>query len=131
MIQKFFYINFLFIFAYQIIKNKKMGRKITNLSVKNFYDRKDFSLSNTSVKVCENGYVFLKLFGNVIAGHDYLGTWITDAGWPTKTTIERLNGLRDVKISTKKGHLYLNEEKWDGEKVYIDYNNFNFISIKK
>lgn len=131
MIQDFFYIKYLFIFAYQINKNEKM-KKITDLAVKNFYNKNSFSLSNTSVEVTSSGFVYLKLFGNTIAGSDYSGIWITDAGWHTKTTFERLKGLNDVRIHTKKGQVYLNDEKWDGEKVYIDYNNgIKFINLRK
>jgi hypothetical protein len=43
-----------------------------------------------------------------------------------------LKGLNDVRIHTKKGQVYLNDEKWDGEKVYIDYNNgIKFINLRK
>ena len=95
-------------------------RTITSKAVQAFYNRTKFNLSNTSVEVDDNGHVFYKLHGNTIAGIDYKGIWITDAGWPTRTTFERLNGLDNIRIHTKKGQVYLNDEKWDGEKVYID-----------
>lgn len=94
-------------------------RQITSKAVQAFYNRKNFTLSNTSVEV-EDGVVKLKLHGNTIAGIDHNGTWITDAGWPTRTTFERLKGLDDVSIYTKRGQVYLNDEEWDGEKVYIN-----------
>ena len=97
-----------------------MSRKITEEAVNAFYNNRRFNKSNMSVEVTNGGRVFLKLHGNTIAGKDYDGTWITDAGWPTRTTFERLNGLNDVSIYTKKGQVYLNGEEWDGEKVYID-----------
>jgi len=97
-----------------------MSRKITQESVAAFYNKVKFYKSNMSVEITEEGQTLLKLFGNTIAGKDYKGVWITDAGWPTRTTFERLNGLNDVSIYTKKGQTYLNGEKWDGKKVYID-----------
>ena len=97
-----------------------MSRKITEESLQNFYLRKKFNKSNMSVEITDEGFPLLKLHGNPIAGKDYDGTWITDAGWPTRTTFERLNGLNDVRVNTKKGQVYLNGEEWDGKKVYIN-----------
>ena len=96
-----------------------MSRKITEEAVNAFYNRQKFNKSNMSVDI-EDGVVELKLHGNTIAGMDHMGVWITDAGWPTRTTFERLNGLNDVRVNTKKGQTYLNGEEWDGEKVYIN-----------
>ena len=97
-----------------------MSRKITQEAVSAFYNRRKFNKSNMSVEITDNGHVLLKLHGNTIAGIDHDGTWITDAGWPTRTTFERLQGLDDVSIYTKKGQVYLNDQEWDGEKVYIE-----------
>ena len=97
-----------------------MSRKITQESVQAFYNRRKFNKSNMSVEKTDEGFTLLKLHGNTIAGRDYEGTWITDAGWPTRTTFERLNGLDDVRVNTKKGQVYLNGEEWDGKKVYIN-----------
>jgi hypothetical protein len=97
-----------------------MSRKITEESLQNFYLRKKFNKSNMSVEITSEGFTLLKLHGNTIAGKDYEGTWITDAGWPTRTTFERLNGFDNIRVNTKKGQVYLNGEEWDGEKVYIN-----------
>ena len=97
-----------------------MSRKITEQAVQSFYNREKFNKSNMSVEITDDGRTLLKLHGNTIAGMDNGGVWITDAGWPTRTTFERLNGLDDVYVNTKKGQTYLNGEEWDGEKVYID-----------
>jgi hypothetical protein len=97
-----------------------MSRKITQESVQNFYNRVKFNKSNMSVQIEDDGYPLLKLHGNTIAGMDRMGVWITDAGWATRTTFERLNGLDNVRVNTKKGQVYLNGEEWDGEKVYIN-----------
>jgi hypothetical protein len=97
-----------------------MSRKITEESIQNFYNRAKFNKSNMSVEITDEGFPLLKLHGNTIAGMDRMGVWITDAGWPTRTTFERLNGLDNVRVNTKKGQTYLNGEEWDGEKVYIN-----------
>lgn len=54
--------------------------------------------------------------GNVIAcrGDDGVIS-ITDSGWPTVTTKDRLNGIPGVSISQKKGVWYLNGAQWDGK----------------
>ena len=96
-----------------------MSRKITQEAVQSFYNREKFNKSNMSVEI-ETSQVVMKLHGNTIAGTDYKGTWITDAGWPTRTTFERLNGLDDVRVNTKKGQTYLNGQEWDGSKTYIE-----------
>jgi hypothetical protein len=98
-----------------------MSRKITEQSVRAFYNREKFNKSNMSVEISDSGHPLLKLHGNTIAGMDHIGVWITDAGWPTRTTFERLNGLDNIRINTKKGQAYLNGEEWDGEKVYINW----------
>lgn len=97
-----------------------MSRKITEESVRAFYNRTRFNKSNMSVEIQDSGHPVLKLHGNTIAGMDHKGVWITDAGWPTRTTFERLNGLDNIRINTKKGRTYLNGEEWDGEKLYIN-----------
>ena len=97
-----------------------MSRKITQESVRAFHTSQKFNKSNMSVEITEDGQTLLKLHGNTIAGRDADGVWITDAGWPTRTTFERLNGFDDVYVNTKKGQTYLNGEEWDGKKVYID-----------
>jgi hypothetical protein len=101
-----------------------MSRKITQEAVSAFYNNRKFNKSNMSVEITDDGQTLLKLHGNTIAGTDYKGTWITDAGWPTRTTFERLNGLYDVRVNTKKGQTYLNGFPWDGSKTYIKTTQF-------
>lgn len=62
----------------------------------------------------------LFLYGNAIAEWRDDGLYITNAGWPTNTTKERLNGLRGVSINQSKGEWYLNGHKWDGAWVKVD-----------
>jgi hypothetical protein len=46
--------------------------------------------------------------------------WISNAGWDSKTTKERLNELPGVNIRQSKGVWYLNNLQWDGTPIYID-----------
>lgn len=45
---------------------------------------------------------------------------ITNAGWFSNTTKERLSALPGVHISQKKGEWYLNDELWDGKPTVIE-----------
>lgn len=60
------------------------------------------------------------LHGNKIAEYRDGSLYITNAGWPTVTTKERLNGLHGVSINQKAGVWYLNGYKWNGEWVQVD-----------
>jgi len=57
----------------------------------------------------------LYLFDNLIAEHRADGLHISNAGWFSKTTKERLNGLTGVSISQSRGKWYLNGKEWDGD----------------
>lgn len=96
-------------------------RKITKESIDAFLNAKKFKKSNTEVRVLPNVTVLI-LFDNEIAYkyNDPQNTlMITDAGWQTNTTKERLNGLPNVSIHQKNRQWYLNGEKWDGELIDI------------
>ena len=96
-------------------------RKITQQAVEAFESGRSFKSGNTQVRVIpQNGggsLVLLELHGNAIARHESWNgrTFITNAGWETRTTKERLNGLRDVSISQMNWDWYLNGEAWDGQ----------------
>lgn len=100
-------------------------RKITQEAVHAFYRGINFKKQNMEVVV--DGYsVYMKLHNNTIAkilfidGDMNTGILsISNAGWNTTTTRERLNGLDGVRVTTKKGQAYLNGEKWDGEWITI------------
>lgn len=62
------------------------------------------------------------LWENKIAEFREDGLWITNAGWPSPTTKERLNGIPDVQVVQKKGQWYLNGHAWNGE--WVQVNNF-------
>lgn len=61
----------------------------------------------------------LYLFRNKIAEFRDGRLWITNAGWDSKTTKERLNGLPNVSIQQKRGVWYLNGLEWGGEWVEV------------
>ena len=90
-------------------------RKITSEAVDKFLSRKPFRKSNMSVEEIGGQYK-LKLHGNTIATIDELGVLsISNAGWASNTTKERLNGLPNVRINQKKFQWYLNGNEWNGE----------------
>ena len=99
-------------------------RKVTKESIQAFYNREPFKKSNTVIENKE-GKTYLKLFGNIIAIlNEVNDLFITTAGWNSVTTRERLNGLSEVKLGTKKEQLYLNNISWDGKLTNIrNYEN--------
>ena len=91
-------------------------RQITQKIVTAFEQRRALKIDNS-----ETDGTSLWLFNNKIAEHREGGIWITNAGWSSKTTKERLNGLRGVHITQKKGEWYLNGHRCGGEWVYLSY----------
>ena len=92
-----------------------MSRKITNESVDKFLSRETFKKSNMEVDQCYGQYR-LKLHGNTIAVLDEFNMLsISNAGWESNTTKERLNGLPNVRIHQRKFVWYLNGVEWNGE----------------
>lgn len=89
-------------------------RKITKAVCSAFERQVPLSMGNT-----HTDGVALYLHGNKIAQHTSEGLMISDAGWNTVTTRERLNGLRGVHVQQKKGILYLNGKEWGGEMILI------------
>ena len=97
-----------------------MSRKITKESVQAFMDRKKFNKGNMSVEV-DTDVTKLKLHGNTIATIDELGVLsISNAGWQSNTTKERLNGLPGVHVQQKNWSWYLNGNVWDGTWKRVD-----------
>ena len=64
----------------------------------------------------------LFLFGNMIAQHRADGLYVSNAGWPTRTTNKWLNMLTDVSVNMKRKEPYLNGEKWDGDFKRVNEN---------
>jgi hypothetical protein len=89
-------------------------RKITKEAVEKFLSKETFRKSNMSVEAGFEVWM-LKLHGNTIATIDELGVLsISNAGWASNTTKERLNGIPGVHIKQKNWTWYLNGEQWDG-----------------
>ena len=90
-------------------------RKITKEAVNKFLSREPFRKSNMSVE--ENyGLYKLKLHGNTIAVLDEFNMLsISNAGWASNTTKERLNGLPHVHVKQKNWNWFLNGQEWNGE----------------
>ena len=96
-------------------------RKITEQSVNAFMNAKPFSKQNMSVEVLPN-VTILKLHNNEIAYryNDPEKTLsITNCGWFSNTTKERLNALPNVNIYQKNWNWYLNGKEWNGELIDI------------
>lgn len=89
-------------------------RRITFDAVNAFLNNYRFKKSNTQVI---NGSMYL--YGNCIAWHEKGRIWISNCGYKTVTTKERLNGLPHVNIITKKGQWYLNGQKWNGNPICV------------
>lgn len=90
-------------------------RKITKEIVAAFMNREARKIGNS-----RTDGTTLYLHDNAIAKWDEEGRlWITNAGWKTNTTKERLNGLPGVKIYQKDFTWYLNEWGWNGQWVRI------------
>ena len=89
-------------------------RKITKEAVSKFLNKEPFSKSNMRVEK-SSGLWKLKLHGNTIATIDELGVLsVSNAGWASNTTKERLNGIPGVRVNQKNWNWYLNGTEWDG-----------------
>ena len=107
-------------------------RKITSQSVNAFVNGYRFNQGNTTVSGCGATEIrewYLMLHNNLIAKKIVFVNelQITDAGWQTATTKERLNGVLDRltfgwRLFQKKGEWYLtNGEdtvKWTGSATF-------------
>jgi len=94
-------------------------RKITRDAVDAFMRHESFKRSNTQVAV-QPTETHLLLHDHLIATHDHMGNIkVTNAGYQTNTTKERLNGIPEVFIVQKNFQWYLNGTKWDGEWITI------------
>ncbi len=91
--------------------------KLTSAAVRAFNEKRTFKQANTQVEVLAN-VTILKLHGNEIAYlyNDPESTLsITNCGWFSRTTKERLNAIDGVRINQSKGLWYLNGNQWDGK----------------
>jgi hypothetical protein len=91
-------------------------RKITQEAVDKFLSKEPFKKSNMKVESGGMGTWKLKLHGNTIASIDEFNMLsISNAGWSSNTTKERLNGIPHVHIKQKNYQWYLNGVEWNGE----------------
>jgi hypothetical protein len=89
-------------------------RQITQRIVSAFEGRRALKIDNS-----ETDGTSLWLFGNKIAEWRNDGLWITNAGWKSNTTKERLNGLTGVRVQSLRRQWYLNDMAWDGEWINV------------
>ncbi len=98
-------------------------RKITKQAIDAFMNAQPFKMSNTKVIVhdyaTDGTITQLFLHDNLIAESSETDLRITNAGWQSNTTKERLNGIPGVRISQKKGKWYLNNVEWDGRWIKV------------
>ena len=95
-------------------------RQITKDSINAFLNRKTFTRQNMKVREM-NGKFYLKLHNNIIAVlHANNTLQITNCGWFSNTTKERLNGLPNVDIYQKNFVWYLNGQQWHGNLITIN-----------
>jgi len=93
-------------------------RKITEQSISAFNNNVPFKSGNTSVHVDGNN-TLLRLHGNLIAKKENGKLFVSNGGWSSTTTKERLNGLDGVSIYQKNRQWYLNGQLWSGDWIQI------------
>jgi hypothetical protein len=91
-------------------------RKVSVEAAVAFFNSKERKFSNTEVRVYWDGTVKLYLFDNLIAERYMDKLIITNAGWNTVTTKDRLNALLEVYelneyIAIHKGEHYIRTVK--------------------
>ena len=79
----------------------------------------NYKKSNTTVIRYDDLRAEMLLHGNVIAYSNADGIFISNAGYKTNVTKERLNGLTGVHIQQRDFVWYLNGEAWSGIWVKI------------
>lgn len=93
-------------------------KKVTQNATNAFHRSSEGKFGNTRIEV-ENGVTKMFLHGNLIAKSSAEGTFITNAGYSTNVTKERLNGLEGVYIHQKNWAWYLNGKEWDGSWIKV------------
>lgn len=93
-------------------------KKISIDAARAFLMGKKFKRGNTEVRVSPNATEMF-LHGNQIAclinSPERALITLSNAGWFTRTTKERLNAIEGVEINQKNWLWYLNGEAWDGK----------------
>ena len=78
-----------------------------------------FKKSNTEVRRINDVSAEMYLHGNLIAYSNADGIYISNGGWSSNTTKERLNGLTGVHIQQRDFVWYLNGQAWSGEWIKV------------
>jgi hypothetical protein len=94
-------------------------RVITEQAINAFYNRKKFKKQNTEVYVGEFSTQLILFCHTIAILHENGDLEITTANHNTATTRNRLNGLKNVHVTNKKGELKLNGELWDGKLIRL------------
>lgn len=96
-----------------------MRKTISILAVNALLNRKKLSRSNTKVVVLEDGTSEMYLWNNKIAIYKPNGdVYVSFAGWPTKTTQDRLSAFPSIIVWRGKGlvmfngHVVYNTTSW-------------------
>lgn len=94
-------------------------RQITSNVTNAFANSRPFRSANSEVRV--NGtHVEMLLHGYVIAEKLNGHLFISNCGYRTNVTKERLNGIAGVSIRQKNFVWYLNGAEWDGKRIRIN-----------
>lgn len=97
-------------------------RKITEQSIEAFMNKGKLNKQNMNVFFDRYDYKSrMLLHNNCIATYDYKEDIlsISNCGWFSNTTKERLNALPNVHIQQKNFVWYLNGKEWNGELITI------------
>jgi hypothetical protein len=100
-------------------------RQITEDAVRAFNNNQRFKRANTEIIITRLGLpklgalVEFRLHGNLIAYKNHQGIFISDGGWQSSTTKERLNGLSGVSVIQKDWEWFLNGEEWNGRWIKV------------
>lgn len=82
-------------------------RKITEQATTAFFNNQNYKNSNTQV-ISDGVYTELRLHDNIIAYRTNHGIFVSNAGWKTNTTKERLNGI----LNRLEKRLYQAKGQW-------------------
>ena len=92
-----------------------MARKVTSSIVDAFLSGRSLKVGNT-----ETDGSSIRLHGNLIAIRENGKLYVSNAGWFSNTTKDRLNGIPGVYINQVKGEWYLNGKRWTGKGEFFN-----------
>ena len=99
-------------------------RKITERSVNAFFNGEKYAYDNMSINIdmFDDNDRVMRLHGNVIAWIKNSLLTISDCGWETNTTKDRLNGILD---HLSKGYIFQKDYVWYYQPIKGDAKRFN------